>query len=426
MYGSGMFALSPVIVLAMLSSERQVLPAKSPKAIQDPAASYVITGGTGGLGRSITRWLAREGAKHIILLSRSGVSQKGVPQLVKEQQQQGINVAVRKCDVANAKEVQETLTECHATMPAIKGVIHGAMALHDALFEKITFTDWELNIQPRVQGARNLHRTLHSLNSSLDFFVMLASSSGITGPRGQTAYAASNTFLDSFASHLRHHGSRPVRATAIDIGIVSDVGYVAEKVERQAAVLAPDRLSEPELLALVKGAITGAYEGDGLQPQQTSTGLKLLPDEPLPLFSSDPMFAHLVAAVQADASGKETAAGDEERLAGQALRSLLKSVTGLDEAVGAVSRALVGKLCSLLMIGKEDVDVGKPLVAYGLDSLVAVELRNWITVDLEATISLMELMNSPSINALAGKIAGKSRLVDTAVAPPPTDGEVTK
>lgn len=397
-------------------SKPQVLPAKSPKAIQDPAASYVITGGTGGLGRSITRWLGQEGARHIILLSRSGTRQKGVEELVREQRQQGINVVVRNCDVANAEEVHETLTECHATMPPIKGVIHGAMALHDALLEKMTFAEWQLNTRPRVQGARNLDRTLHSLHSPLDFFVMLASSSGITGPRGQTAYAASNTFLDSFASHLRHHHSPPIRATAIDIGIVSDIGYVAENLERKAEIDAvqPDRLSEPELLALIKGAITGAYDGDGL-PQQTYTGLKLFPDKPLSFFSSDPKFAHLVAAVQGGSSGKK-AVGDEERLAGQALRSLLKTVAGLDEAVEVVSRALVGKLSSLLMIGKEDVSVNKPVVAYGLDSLVAVELRNWITVDLEATISLMELMNSPSIEALAGKIAGKSKLVDTGVA----------
>ena len=286
----------------------------------------------------------------------------------------------------------------------------------------MTFAEWQLNTAPRVQGARNLQSSIDSLNIPLDFFIMLASSSGITGPRGQTAYAASNTFLDSLASHLRHNHIPPIRATAIDIGIVADVGYVAENTERHAEIsaVAPDRLSEPELLALVKGAITGAYEGDG-RPQQTYTGMKLVPDKPLPFFSSDPKFAHLLAAVQGGSSDHE-ATGDEERLAGQALRSLLKTVAGFDEAVRVVSRALVGKLSRLLMIGKEDVSVNKPVVAYGLDSLVAVELRNWITVDLEATVSLMELMNSPSIEALAGKIARKSKLVGTEEAP--TDEKV--
>ena len=303
-------------------------------------------------------------------------------------------------------------------MPPVKGVIHGAMALHDALFEKITFAEWQLNTRPRVQGARNLQRTLQSLNSPLDFFIMLASSAGITGPRGQTAYSASNTFLDAFASHLRHHHSPPIRATAIDIGVVMNVGYIAENVDRAAetSLLAADRLSEPELLALIKGAITGAYEEGGGMPHQAITGSKILPDKPLPFFSSDPKFAHLLAAVQggASSSGKEAVGDDEERLTGQALRSLLKSVDGgPDDAVGIVCKALVGKLSSLLMIGREDVSVSKPVVAYGLDSLVAVELRNWITVDLEATVSLMELMNSPSIEALAGKIAGKSKLVST-------------
>ena len=177
---------------------------------------------------------------------------------------------------------------------------------------------------------------------------------------------------------------------------LAKVGPIAENVDREAetSLLAADRLSEPELLALVKGAITGAYGEGGGMPHQAITGSKILPDKPLPFFSSDSKFAKLVADVQGGSSGGKEAVGDddEEKLTGQALRSLLKGVSGLDEAVGIMCKALVGKLCSLLMIGREDVSVGKPVVAHGLDSLVAVELRNWITVDLEATVSLMELM----------------------------------
>ena len=77
-------------------------------------------------------------------------------------------------------------------------------------------------------------------------------------------------------------------------------------------------------------------------------------------------------------------------------------------------QGLVPKLSSLLMMPREDVDVRKPLVAYGLDSLVAVELRNWISRELEANIPLMELMNNPSIEALAAKIAERSKLVGKA------------
>lgn len=361
----------------------------------------MITGGTGGLGRSITRWLAREGAKNIILISRSGMRQTGVSELVTELHEQEVNVVVAQCDVADRAQVQKVLSECQASMPPIKGVVHGAMALRDSLFEKTSFVDWELNIKPRVQGAWNLHHCL--ADSELDFFLMLASGSGIAGNRGQAAYAASNTFLDAFASYRKGLG---LPACAIDIGIVESVGYVAENKDRQAeiSVVAHDRLAEDELLTLVKAAVTGAFCGN--EDQQTLTGFKLLPDKPLPLWAFEPRFSHLLAGVQ---SGTLTGAGDGGEIA---VRHRLKQADSLKLAAEMICQALIQKLSNILMIAVEDMDAKKPVVAYGLDSLVAVELRNWITVDLETNVPLMELMSSPSIEHLAGRIAAKSRIVD--------------
>ncbi len=237
----------------------QTLPTKSSKVLPGGAASYLITGGTGGLGRSITRWLAREGAKHIILLSRSGMSQKGVPELLKELRGQNVNVAVNECDVTDRVQLQGVLSDCRKTMPPIKGVIHGVMALRDALFEKLSFTDWQTNIKPRVQGAWNLHYCL--ADATLDFFLMLGSLSGCIGTVGQSAYAATNTFFDAFASYRK---GLELPAGVIDIGRVEQVGYVAENKEREAAVtfIGPDRLEEEELLALVKAHITGGFAGN--------------------------------------------------------------------------------------------------------------------------------------------------------------------
>ena len=97
---------------------------------------------------------------------------------------------------------------------------------------------------------------------------------------------------------------------------------------------------------------------------------------------------------------------------GIAVQQRLKQADSLEQVVELICDALVLKISNLLTITEENMDRKKPVVAYGLDSLVAVELRNWITLDLEANVPLMELMNSPSIENLAGKIATKSRLVD--------------
>lgn len=385
----------------------QTLPSTALKVFPGGAATYLITGGTGGLGRSITKWLAREGAKHIILLSRSGARHNGVPELLKELRRQEVEVVVAKCDIADLAQVQKVILECQATMPPIKGVFHGAMALRDALFEKSSFSDWQLNIKPRVQGAWNLHHCL--ADADLDFFLMLGSLGGIIGTIGQSGYAATNTFFDAFASYRKGLG---LPTCVIDIGMVEDVGYVAENKERAAEMnfLGFDGLVEDELLALVKAHITGAFSGN--DDQQTITGLKLSPDKPLPPWASDPKFQNVLPGVLSDTA--ETG-GDGGK--GIAVRDRLKIADSPELAIEVICQALLQKLSSLLMIAIEDLDSKKPVVAYGLDSLVAGELRNWITSDLDAIVPLMELMNSPSIESLAAKLATLSKSVDHSTFP---------
>ena len=143
-----------------LTDSSKALPAPSTKIIKGEPTSYLITGGTGGLGRSIIKWLAGEGAKHIITASRSGAKQKGIPELIDELLKMGVNLVVKVCDIGDRCQVQNLISDCHATLPPIKGVIHGAMALRDALFENISYEDWTLNIKPRVDGAWNLHHCL--------------------------------------------------------------------------------------------------------------------------------------------------------------------------------------------------------------------------------------------------------------------------
>lgn len=334
------------------------------------------------------------------------MSQKGVQTLLEELRAKEVNVVVMKCDIADRAQVQKLISECQATLPPIKGVIHGAMALRDALFEKMSFTDWNLNIKPRVQGVWNLHHCLADVK--LDFFLMLASSAGFIGTAGQAAYAASNTFLDAFASYRKGLG---LPACAIDIGMVESVGYVAEHKEREAELTTTvqDRLTENELLALVKAAVTGAFSGND-DDQQTLTGLRLWPDKPMPPWASDPKFVHILADAQSDTV---TAVGEDR--GGMAVQQRLKQAESLEQVVEMICDALVLRIATLLTSTVEDVDRKKPVVAYGLDSLVAVELRNWITLELEANVPLMELMGSPSIENLAGKIANKSRLVDQAL-----------
>ena len=355
------------------------------------------------MGRSITRWLAGEGAKNIVLASRSGIQQRGVTQLIDEVKALGVNIVVKACDVADRAKVERLVDECHQVLPPIRGIIHGAMALKDALFHRISYEDWRLNIEPRVNGAWNLHDSFSA--SPLDFFVILASGAGVLGNTGQSAYSASNSFLDSFAVYRQSLG---LAACTIDIGVVQGVGYIAENTDRVAEFVtkANDSLSERELHALIKAAITNSHNPDY---QNTLTGFKLSPNNPLPVWGADPRFAHVVHDAQSLSSFTDVSVDKAVPV-----RQLLKTASSSASAVEIIVGSLIKKISNLLMITEEDVDSKKPIVAYGLDSLVAVEFRNWITYELEANVPLMVLMNSPSIEHLGGKIAAESRLVDKA------------
>lgn len=112
-----------------LTSEQAVPPTLGQSALRRDA-SYLITGGTGGVGQSLTRWLVGQGAKNIILTSRSGLDNQDVRDLVHELENLGARIAVLKCDISNSSQVEALAEECSATMPPIKGVIHGSAVFH--------------------------------------------------------------------------------------------------------------------------------------------------------------------------------------------------------------------------------------------------------------------------------------------------------
>ncbi|KAG9713115.1 putative polyketide synthase, partial [Aureobasidium melanogenum] len=150
-------------------------------------ASYLIVGGTGGLGCSIARWMASRGAKHICLSSRRANITPRLEALINDLTKLGTKVSVRACDVANADSV-ETLIEGLKEEAPIRGVIQGAMVLKDILYEQMTLDDFSAVVNPKVAGTLNLHNSLGT--SELDFFIALSSVAGVVGNRGQAAYAA--------------------------------------------------------------------------------------------------------------------------------------------------------------------------------------------------------------------------------------------
>jgi acyl carrier protein len=265
------------------------------------------------------------------------------------------------------------------------------------LFERADAETYMRIMRPKIHGVWNLHSCLTS--HPLDFFVNLSSAAGTYGNRGQAAYAATSTALGAFA---RWRTAQNMPTVTIHLGLVSDVGYVAERkglMEAMRRDFASAAISEPEIHALVMTAI----EGRASEPE-IYTGFALERVSPELYWIWDAKFSHLRRSIAQDTH--------YDTPAGVSLSRLLKKAGSMEAARQLMVEGLVQKVCSLLMISPEDIDISKPVAALGLDSLVAVELRNWIVREMEVSINLVEVMTASSLGALA-KLAGqRSRLVD--------------
>ncbi|ESZ94375.1 BcPKS8, polyketide synthase [Sclerotinia borealis F-4128] len=373
-------------------------PADKSSKILRPDATYILIGGTGGLGRSMARWMVSKGAKHLVLVSRSGSVTGKVKVLIDDLGTVGANIVVRRCDVANSDAVNNLITNELTGMPEVRGVIHGAMVLRDVLFEKMTYEEYTTVIESKVQGAWNFHNALQS--QQLDFFVAISSAAGAVGNRGQAAYSAANTFLNAFVQYRLTKG---LPASSLDLTAVSDAGYLAENLEAAAEVsknLGSDTICEAEVLALLGAAIIGRLSSTC--NNHTITGMRIT--DPPPFWTPDAKFKHLRLAHEALLSCPSSPS------ANISFNTALKNASTLEEAQEVVTRGLLHILPSVLMLEAEDMDVTRSLSNYALDSLVAIEVRNFIAREFEANLQVLELLSSGSIETLARGICGKSKL----------------
>jgi hypothetical protein len=365
--------------------------------------------------------MVAKGARNIILVSRSAKVSSQVAELTRESAMVGATITVYACDVTDISQVEKLATLGVGGMPVIRGIIHGAMVLHvsiyiprygqphtnppaqDTLFEKMSHHDWDAVVKPKVAGAWNFHHALR--NVELDFFISLASVSGDVGNRGQAAYAAANTFLDAFTQFRLARG---LRASTIDLAAVSNVGYLAEHAERHAdvaATLGGETLEEAEVLALLAAASRGriAEHSSG----HCVTGITVGPRTKDVFWVADAKFTRLRRAAEAAAAEGQDAGRAAPAVS---LRAALTAATSFDEALAVVYGGLVAKVSAVLML-EDEMDPSRPIVMYGLDSLVAIEIRNWITRELGANLQVLVLLTSSSIANLAETILQASKLV---------------
>ncbi|KAA8905059.1 fatty acid synthase S-acetyltransferase [Sphaerosporella brunnea] len=403
--------LGKIVLEANKDDLVMAVPDSKPAYYFDENATYVISGGLGGLGRSVARWMASRKAKNLILLSRSGAQSDASKALVAELEASGVKIAAPKCDVSDEETLAAVIKECSKDMPPIKGCIQGSMVLRDSIFENMSLKDFDAAIKPKVQGSWNLHSLLPK---DLDFFVLLSSASGVTGNRGQGNYCIGNAYQDALA---RHRTSLGLKAIALDLGMILSVGFAAENQEVMDNLKAAGFIGirEEEFLAMLDYhcnpnlPVTSPLKSQVVTGMETPAALKAKGiDEPF--WMRDPLFKQFF---QMGRSGAD-AAGDSG--SSVSYEALLSTVDSVDSAGGVIAEGLVRKLSRALSIRTEDIDTSRPLHAYGVDSLVAVELRNWFIKEIGADVAVFDIMGSGSIAGLSLVAAQRSKYVQPQVA----------
>ncbi len=243
-------------------------------------------------------------------------------------------------------------------------------------------------LAPKLRGAWNLHA--QTADRSLDFFIMFSSIASVFGHAGQANYAAANAFLDALAWHRR---SRGLPALAVNWGHLGEVGYIARHAELA------ERLERQGVLSLtVRQALAGLECAIARQHVQVSVlradwsrwrGLKVTG-------RVSPRFAHLFS--QADAGGALPATAIPPA------RELILAANS-DGRAGLLDTMVRDKVARVLGTSPDRLDGDRPLLQLGVDSLMAVELRNWLEGELRVDLPIVALMRSPNVSGLVELLA---------------------
>lgn len=384
-------------VLTFEPSQDDITVSKSTYEVEfAPEASYILVGCLGGLGRSLVLWMVSRGVRRLTFLSRTGVVGHEAQDFLHKLQKMAIEVQVIKGDVTSLQDVKRAVKSC--TGP-IKGIVQAALTLHDSFFSEMTLHDFKSTADPRVKGTLNLHRATEG--TCLDFFLMLSSLTTVFGSASQSNYMAANAFMDSFAAYRRKLG---LPATSLGLGQVLDVGIVSYYPHYQEHLLRMGLYgnTEDDFLRYCENAIrtSSPTQGNsstsnglvneghilaGIEPAGLLAKAKRYPIEEMSWYR-DPRFSLLVQATQHLASEGDVASG---RVAAD---------NGDDVNEAPVTR-IHRKLARLLYIAREDIDVELPIKTYGIDSMVAAELRNWLFGAFGVDVPLLRLL-APSMTTL--------------------------
>jgi NAD(P)-dependent dehydrogenase (short-subunit alcohol dehydrogenase family) len=362
--------------------------ASSPSIRSD--RSYVVTGGWGGLGLSVSEWLVEQGARHLLLLGRRGPSTAAAAVLA-DLRAKGARVETRAVDVADRQALAAALALCGRELPALAGVVHAAGELDDGALEQLDAGRFARVLAAKVAGAWHLHELTRDLG--LEQFVLFSSAASLVGNPGQANHAAANAFLDGLAQHRRAQG---LSGLSINWGAWAEVGAAA----RPEALAA---LARRGLKAMSTAAALSAF-GRALADDKAQVGICDIDESTFSTIAvGHPFLESLVTASRTETG----VAPQPERRSGAteigAMRARIDaSPPGqrhrmVEDEIAAIVATVLGTT--------QPINRKLGLFKAGLDSLSSIELRNRLQRAFGLSFAATMAMDYPTIADLAAHIA---------------------
>ena len=349
-------------VVLQAQPPEEVLPHWQPSA----EGTYIVTGGMGGFGREVVLWLLKHGAGRVAVLSRSPQAHTGFDDS---------RVEAHAVDVGDAGAVQALFEK----LGEIRGIVHAAMALDDVPTLNLTRERLEGVFHAKIHGSWNLHQA--SLRHPLDFFILFSSNAAWFGAAGQGNYAASNTYLDSLAHYRRSLG---LTALTVNWGPIGDVGYLARNPMVAAWLESggSKMITSAEAMQALEQALRVNPTQVGVMNADWALLLKAMGGKPVPRFE----------ALLAGNSSGEGGSQNLEHLEPEERRAALHPL-------------LLAQIARVLGTQPQKIDSSQSLSDMGLDSLMSLQLRNWVKSTLNLTVSAATLLDQPSIESLVAVLA---------------------
>ncbi|KAL7907284.1 hybrid PKS-NRPS [Trichoderma velutinum] len=341
--------------------------------------TYFLVGMTKELGLSLAQWMVKNGARHIALTSRIGsVEDVGWVPAMKAH---GANVQLFSMDVSDLDSVTGVVEIINKTMPPIAGVCNAAMVLSDSLFADMSFDVLQNTLKPKVDGSRNLDQVFY--DTPLDFFVLFSSLGSIIGNPGQSNYHAANLYMEGLCAQRR---SRGLAASAMHVGMVADIGYVARRGQSME-----DHLRKMFFLPLSESDVHQLFAESILTSQDTVSGLEPFVDSPeapkRPPWEGNPRFAHFM---RKEASSNEVS---KDHTLDTDYKKRLQSDESEDSLIEMVQQVFARKLESMMQLSPNSINLNVPLIDLGVDSLLAVEIRSWFLKKLDMDVPVLKVLS---------------------------------